>query len=272
VDVTGLRPGTAAGPLEITVTTVSGPPDTLVEATGRHRIVLTDDEKPQITNFHATPSGVKAEHTPLLSWHFPSGKLLRGDFFLIRSTDAEGDRCDGRAVIEPVHDGDDYTWTETVGLRRDTAYGLHWEGTTTAHNDYVSDTAILPVTVFQGDVDAGCLSADGQVRLFGTPQNLEATGSDQIDYQKTVTDGILLLTVRYQGKDDKASVRVTPTNGEEWVRELVVTAALATAHTQMPVPADAVVTLWPPQYGAIVEPTWFPFGHGPLARDAQGHA
>ncbi|MFF2375050.1 hypothetical protein ACFVUW_11770 [Streptomyces xiamenensis] len=260
LDIVGLDTTERAGRLPVTVT--------LVDAEGRpahtSEHLLTTDPSTSIQNFTANPMAIKKwegnDHTITPDDGLPAGSVnlswkgptTGGTYYLTVGENAP--------YTPSIITGSDGVHTCTVDkLTASTAFSLLWEATEHA-------TAATMVMVTNGDIEAGSLSADGIVQILGTPQqcNAQADGTWCV---VAATDGMLLITLDRgsvpPGTTPTTTVSVTPSQGNPYNRTLTcATSSTQTfqAHTQLPVPKDATITLTASSAGADIKINWIPFG------------
>ncbi|MFH8751875.1 hypothetical protein ACH4GK_33420 [Streptomyces rimosus] len=268
IEVTGLDSAGVPGPLTLTVTATDG--DTA--HVSRHRLHLTGTSHPQIEDFHATPLTVpEYGGKATLSWTW-TGPHDQGTWYLARSGHAETVLTDKDYTRH-----DDVYSTTVTDLTETTAFGLLWEGKIDGHEQH--PRAVAYVFVSTGDINAGNLSADGTVTVLGETQTL--TIRDQSPHTYTAkTDGFLLLNL----KDFRATapalttqLTIEPTHGALLTRTVTSTKTATgypEAHTQMPVPASATITVSGTTQDTLTTLCWVPLGSGPLpvTRPTEGGA
>ncbi|MFE4973586.1 hypothetical protein ACFRAR_15905 [Kitasatospora sp. NPDC056651] len=259
IDVTGLDAAAETGRLPLTVTALDA--DGRPAHTSRH--ILFIDRNPAIKDFKATDLQVSRDPatgtgTTTLTW---TGRTGGGSYHLSANGSAPTPVTD-----RPTADG---VYTHTVtGLTEDTAFGLRWEGENPS-----ADSAAAMVLVKDGDIKAGKLSADGIVALLGAPRDYtcdDFTSDGDARSAQATTDGILLVSLdagNATATSVSTNVRIRPSQGNPYDRTLTCpTTADRTyqAHTQLPVPAGATVTLVGTTPKADLRMSWIPFGKGAL--------
>ena len=233
---------------------------------------MTDDQQ-WIQNFHADHLAIDYGGSVDLIWQGPDKSDPNVPFYSLEYTTPDGSK------EVPVNDDAscvDGTWTYTMkNLTASTAFRL----TATLGAREEAGPLVL-VTVTNGDVSAGDLTANGHVSLLQQPTTYrynKSTGacpSDSVECRnkefnlvQAPTDGYLVAVINSDKGDSKLTVKYALGKSNFSV------SALATAPDRqdtlfLPVAKDAVITI-KADTGVRGQVTWCPLGKGGLVNTGE---
>ncbi|MEU5579229.1 hypothetical protein ABZ791_02075 [Streptomyces huasconensis] len=252
----GLRPP-SDGPLELGVTVLfDGGPEAV---TSRHFIDRGVRGLAPITDFRPRFLAIAYRERTVLQWRRSDEDK---DGYSLQRHDTTGSSA--RYGLEPAHltlENGTFTYQDQNALTHTTAFTLFYEK---AADEVRAATAVI---VAGGDIEAGRLTVNGQVKMVKPPQNCVSKGKGTFKFKPAPTDGVLSAVLTYEseskaGRVDRAelTVRVTPSGQQPIERTLRIIDAKQRENLQLPVPQGAGVTIMTTGEAARAEAVWFPFG------------